>query len=108
MFGQPTNIPNPEDYWVFGEKTFRIFLGLILFTCVIKMTSIFFQASGKPVQATIVSMIRDLIFFVPLVIIMPIYLGIDGTLIASPVADFIAMIISTTLTISFIRSLKQK
>ncbi|HBY2775463.1 TPA: MATE family efflux transporter, partial [Clostridioides difficile] len=26
VFGTPTNIPNPEDYWIFGEKTFRIFL----------------------------------------------------------------------------------
>ena len=42
MFGTPTNIPNPEDYWVFGTLTFRIFLSLVTFTCTIKMTSIFF------------------------------------------------------------------
>lgn len=49
MFGEPTNIPNPDDYWDFGEKCFRIFLSLVTFTCVVKMTSIFFQAVGKPV-----------------------------------------------------------
>ena len=108
LFGDPTNIPNPEDYWVFGEKTFRIFLGLVLFTCVTKMTSIFFQASGKPIQATVVSMIRDLVFFVPLVLILPVYMGIDGALIASPVADLVAMVISAVLTISFISKLKKK
>ncbi len=59
IFGKPTNIPNPEDYWVFAEKTFRIFLSLVTFTCIIKMTSIFFQAVGKPMQAVISSMIRD-------------------------------------------------
>ncbi|HBY2691668.1 TPA: MATE family efflux transporter, partial [Clostridioides difficile] len=32
VFGTPTNIPNPEDYWIFGEKTFRIFLCFITFT----------------------------------------------------------------------------
>ncbi len=108
LFGEPTNIPNPEDYWVFGEKTFRIFLGLVLFTCITKMTSIFFQASGKPVQATIVSMIRDLIFFVPLVLIMPVFWGIDGALFASPIADLVAMIITTVLTVAFIAKLKTK
>lgn len=43
IFGTPTNIPNPEDYWIFAEKTFRIFLSLVTFTCIIKMTSIFFR-----------------------------------------------------------------
>ncbi len=31
MFGQPTNIPNPEDYWEFAEMTFRIFLMLVVY-----------------------------------------------------------------------------
>ncbi|MCK1911324.1 MATE family efflux transporter, partial [Clostridioides difficile] len=55
VFGTPTNIPNPEDYWIFGEKTFRIFLCFITFTCIVKMTSIFFQAAGKSGQAIISS-----------------------------------------------------
>ena len=42
MFGKPTNIPNPDDYWDFAQKTFRIFLALVIFTCAIKMSSIFF------------------------------------------------------------------
>ncbi|HPE39217.1 MAG TPA: MATE family efflux transporter, partial [Bacillota bacterium] len=50
LFGMPTNIPNPGDYWIFGERTFRIFLSLVTFTCIIKMTSIFFQAVGNPVN----------------------------------------------------------
>ena len=108
LFGEPTDIPNPEDYWAFGEKTFRIFLGLILFTCVTKISSIFFQAAGKPVQATIVSMIRDLIFFVPLVLILPAYLGIDGALVASPLADVVALIITVILTAGFLSKLKKK
>lgn len=53
LFGMPTNIPNPGDYWIFGERTFRIFLSLVTFTCIIKMTSIFFQAVGNPVNAII-------------------------------------------------------
>ncbi|MDE5867904.1 MAG: polysaccharide biosynthesis C-terminal domain-containing protein, partial [Anaeroplasmataceae bacterium] len=64
MFGKPTNIPNPDDYWEFAAKTFRIFLVLVTFTCTIKMSSIFFQAVGKPIFATICSLIRDIICFV--------------------------------------------
>jgi cytidylate kinase len=106
LFGTPTNIPNPEDYWDFANKTFRIFLALVTFTCIIKMTSIFFQAVGKPVRAVVASLIRDIVCFIPLVIILPIFLGIDGILIAAPCADFIAMIVAAILTVTFMRSLK--
>lgn len=108
IFGTPTNIPNPEDYWIFAEKTFRIFLSLVTFTCMIKMTSIFFQAVGKPVQAVISSMIRDIVCFVPLILILPAFFGIEGILFAAPAADFIAMLVALALTVSFLRSLKEK
>jgi Na+-driven multidrug efflux pump len=108
IFGQPSNIPNPDDYWEFGEKTFRIFLALVTFTCTIKMTSIFFQAVGKPICAVIASMIRDIICFIPLIIILPLFFGIDGILYAAPCADFIAMIVAVILTIIYFKSLSRK
>ena len=108
MFGTPTNIPNPTDYWIFGEKTFRIFLSLVTFTLIIKMTSIFFQAVGLPFRAVIASMIRDIICFIPLILILPATLGgVEAILFAAPIADFIAMIIATLLTISFMKSLNK-
>ena len=108
LFGTPRNIPNPDDYWEFGEKTFRIFLSFVTFTCFVKMTSIFFQAVGRPFKAIISSMIRDILCFVPLIYILPIYLnGVDGILFAAPIADFIAMAIATTLTILYIKSLNK-
>ena len=108
IFGDPTNIPNPDDYWIFAEKTFRIFLSLVTFTCTIKMTSIFFQAAGKPIQAVISSMIRDIICFIPLILILPNIFGIEGILFAAPIADFIAMIVTAILTVVFMKSLKEK
>lgn len=108
MFGEPTNIPNPEDYWRFGELTFRIFLSLVTFTCTIKMTSIFFQAVGKPIRAVISSMIRDIICFIPLIIILPHIFGIEGILFAAPSADFIAMLVAAVLTVTFMKTLNAK
>lgn len=108
IFGTPTNIPNPEDYWIFAEKTFRIFLSLVTFTCTIKMTSIFFQAVGKPIQAVVSSMIRDIICFIPLILILPNFFGIEGILFAAPIADFIAMIVAVALTAAFFKTLKKE
>ncbi len=104
IFGDPTNIPNPEDYWLFAEKVFRIFLALVTFTCTIKMSSIFFQAVGKPAQAVVSSMIRDIVCFIPLIIVLPICFGIEGILFAAPIADLIAMIITAILTIQFFKA----
>lgn len=107
MFGAPTNLPNPDDYWDFGEKTFRIFLALVTFTCIVKMTSIFFQAVGKPIRAVVASMIRDIVCFIPLIIIYPIlFNGVEGILYAAPSADLLAMIVAAALTITFFRALK--
>ena len=105
MFGKPTNIPNPDDYWIFAQKTFRIFLSLVTFTCVIKMSSIFFQASGKPIMAVTASMIRDIVCFIPLIVVLPIFTGIDGILIAAPIADGVAIIVTAILTVIFFKKL---
>lgn len=109
LFGAPSNIPNPEDYWEFGEKTMRIFLSLISISCVIKMNSIFFQAVGKPIHAVVASMIRDVVCFVPLILILPaIFPSVEAILYAAPISDFIAMVVTAFLSVSFIRSLEQK
>ena len=109
LFGQPSNIPNPDDYWEFGVKTMRIFLSLVSISCLIKTNSIFFQAVGKPVHATISSTIRDVICFVPLTIILPaIFTNVEAILYAAPIADLLAMGVTAFLTVSFLRSLQAK
>ena len=107
IFGQPDpKQVNPDNYWQFGVMLFRVFLMLVTFTCTIKMTSIFFQAAGKPVFAIIASLIRDIVLFIPLICVLPISFGIEGILWAAPISDFVAMIVSAVLTISFMKSLK--
>ncbi len=106
LFGTPSNIPNPEDYWEFGRKTLRIFLSLTTISCLIKMNSIFFQAVGKPVHAVIASMIRDVICFTPLILILPlINPDVELILYAAPISDVIAMVVTAFLSVSFIKSL---
>ena len=107
MFGKPTNIPNPDDYWEFARKTFRIFLALVIFTCTIKMSSIFFQAVGKPVFAVLTSLIRDIICFVPLICVLPVFYGVDGILASAPIADLLAMLVTAGLTVAFFMGIKR-
>ena len=57
-------------------------------------------------QAVVSSMIRDIVCFIPLILILPKFFGIEGILFAAPISDFIAMIVAVALTLSFMRSLK--
>lgn len=103
MFGIESDL-----YMEFATKTFRIFLFFIVFTCTIKISSIFFQAVGNPVKASIVSLARDIVLFVPLVIILPKFMGVEGALYAAPIADFIGIIITIILLVLFFKKLVQE
>ena len=108
LFGVPTNIPNPEDYWIFAAKTFRIYLMLVTFCCIVKLNSIFLQSVGRPVYALISSVIRDLACFAPLLVLLPMKLGIEGVLVAAPISDAIAIVVATIFMVKFMKSLPKQ
>lgn len=102
-------------YLEFGEEFFRIFLCTITFCCFIKMSAIFFQAVGHPVQAIITSLCRDILIFVPCLILFG-YLGenqstgngIHLCLYAPIVADVVGSLVAGILTILLFRKLEQE
>lgn len=103
-----------ELYHEFAVKTFRIYLSLTMISCLVKLTSVFFQAIGKPIRAMLASLVRDVLFFTPLALILPTLLernhpgsGIDGVLYAAPIADVAALVAILCLTIPFFRNLKK-
>lgn len=103
-----TNSENPELYMQFAVLTFRIFLSLVTFTCIIKVISIFFQAVGEPLKAAIVSLSRDIVIFTPLVLILPrVMNNINGVLWAAPIADLAGIIISVSFVVVYFRHLGQ-
>ncbi|MCM1306637.1 MAG: MATE family efflux transporter [Bacteroides sp.] len=98
IFGSPKDV-DPDAYWEFATKLFRIFLSLVVFTCTIKMSSIFFQAIGKPIHAVVASLIRDIVCFIPLINILPLFYGVEGILYAAPIADAISIVVVVVLTL---------
>jgi len=92
-------------YMEFARKMFRIFLMLVTFTVSVKAISIFFQAVGEPLRATVCSLMRDIVCFVPLCIILPQFFGVEGVLYAAPVADVVGILIAGGLAIGFYRKL---
>ncbi|MBI4855736.1 MAG: MATE family efflux transporter [Acetobacterium woodii] len=86
-----------ELYTTFAIMCFRVFLLFSVFSAFQMCTGIFFQAIGKPVEATILSMSRQIIIFIPATLILPMFMGVEGVLWAGPVSDLLAFILATIL-----------
>ncbi|MGI6498252.1 MAG: MATE family efflux transporter [Oscillospiraceae bacterium] len=86
-----------EEYYQFSIRYFRIFLMMTLFNGIQPVTSNFFTAIGKAGKGALLALTRQIIFLLPLILILPLFWGIDGILFAGPVADFSAALLSVVL-----------
>jgi putative MATE family efflux protein len=57
----------------------------------------YFQAVGKPTQSTILSLSRQVLFFIPLLLILPHFWGIDGVWRTAPIADVLSVSLTATM-----------
>lgn len=87
--------------------SFRIFLLLCPLTGFQTVMAIYLQAIGKPVKSAILSLSRQIIFYVPTAIILPMFLGVVGVLWTGPVADGLAFLFSLILLIYERKQLKE-
>jgi len=67
----------------------------------------FYQALGKAKQALFVSMLRQVFLFIPLLLIFPLFWGLNGIYIAFPVADILSAIITFYIFRKSFRLLKE-
>lgn len=84
-------------YYEFATNFFRIFLFATFVNFMQPLSSNFFTAIGKPARGIFLSLTRQIIFLLPLVIIFPLFFGIDGLLFTAPVADLVAAGVSFTM-----------
>jgi cytidylate kinase len=85
-----------ELYTHFAVQCLRIYLSLILFTCVQKVCAIFLQSIGHAKAAVPLSILRDALLLV-LSFIIPTRMGVTGIFWAAPVADVIALAVTTVV-----------
>ena len=61
------------------------------------ITSTFFQSIGKARISTILSLSRQVIFYIPALFILPSYMGVDGVWYSAPLSDLAFVITATIL-----------
>ncbi len=97
-----TSEPELIELGAVGLKLFLLMLPIIGFQVI---GSMFFQAIGKPVQSLLLSMSRQILILIPLLFILPRFLGLDGVWLAGPAADLGSTLLTGVLLFIELRRL---
>lgn len=93
------------EFSYFAIRCLKVFmLGIFTAGFQVVVTS-YFQSTGQPLKASILSMLRQLLLLIPLVLILPLHFGLDGILYAGPLADILSAIIVSQFVIREMKKL---
>lgn len=65
----------------------------------------YFQAVGKATKATVLSLSRQVLFFIPLLLILPHFWGLNGVWRAAPIADALSVFVTAGFVYSEMKGL---
>ncbi len=91
-----------------GVHGIRIFLVMLPVIGVQIVITNYFQSVGKAGKAILLSLTRQVLFLIPLIILLPRYFGLDGIWMAGPIADAIASILAGVFLYNEFRHLDEK
>lgn len=94
-------------YFRFAVVCLRIYLSLILFTCLQKVCAIFLQSIGKAKAAAPLSVLRD-VLLIGFSLVIPLAYGVTGIFWAAPAADVVAMLITAGVMARVWKELKEE
>lgn len=68
----------------------------------------FFQSIGNATESIVVGLLRQVIFLIPLLLILPRYFEVDGVWMSFPVSDAVATIVTAVLIVRTFRQLNRR
>ena len=71
------------------------------------MSNMMLQTMGRVFSATILSIARNGLSFIPAVLILPLIFELDGVLLAQPVADIVALLMAIPFTMKVLKELSE-
>ena len=103
-----------EAYVQFGIKFFRIFLFMTFLNGIQPITSTFCTVIGEPNKGTFLSLTRQVICFIPLMLVLPFVfagiggqaMGIEGVMYVAPISDFLAAVLSLIVVKKVFKTLR--
>lgn len=97
-----------QTFTDFAVRCLRIYLGGIFCAGFQIVSTNYFQATGQPLKASLLSMLRQLILLIPLLLILPLFFGLNGLLYAGPCADISSAVIVALFILPEMRKLNRR
>ena len=88
-----------ELYMEFAVQYMHIFLFFVFINGAQITSTTFFQSIGMAKTGALLSLTKQIIYLLPLIIILPMYFGLFGIVYATPVADLLSFITAIILII---------
>ena len=107
---------NAQLYFDFAKLAFRLYLCMMILDCVNKAAFIFLQSLGKPLESTLLSLLREVVLSIPLAIFLP-WLsaglwgeetGIYGLLLSMPCAALLTFLAAVYVILRTDRQLRRQ
>lgn len=102
IFGEGTTA-----YGAFALQYMHIFMFMVAINGVAPVTMNMLSSTGNAKRGTIISLTRQIFLFIPLLLILPLFLNLDGVLYAGPTADFLAMVIALLVVRPELKKMKE-
>lgn len=94
-------------FFEFAILALRMFMGGVFCAGFQITATSYFQATGQPMKASILSMLRQLLLLIPLILILPKFFGLNGILYAGPIADISSGVVVFIFIFFEMRKLKK-
>jgi len=72
------------------------------------VTTAFFQSIGKAKISIFLSLSRQMLFLLPMLIVLPLFFGVDGIWWSLPIADVTAAVVSAVMMVYYMRKFKNQ
>lgn len=88
-----------ELYFEFATRYLRVFMFFTFLNGIQPLSGNFFASIGKAQKGMLIALTRQILFLMPLIILLPKFFGIEGVIFAGPIADFAAILVSGYLVL---------
>lgn len=94
LFGEGTSL-----YYQYAVRFFRVYMMMFFLMGIQPVTAEFFPSIGKPLKGIFVALVRQVVFFIPLLFLLPHFMGLDGVMYASPITDAASALIALVMVL---------
>jgi len=95
-------------YFEYAVRFMRIYLFCIFLNGVQICSTTFFPAIGKAAKGAALSFSKQIVFLIPLLLILPRFFGIDGVMYAQPITDLLSFILAVVFLVDEFRKMPKE